>query len=176
MQLPVRTTLVLLPGILALSLAPGGDPPPVLPAADLDACSAITPRTVDAWAATIGRALRSATSDARANGQNGAYAVAARNSRDLLDRAKQRVDDGAAKLRASDPRVTTYSEGGTIKEHVRTSMDLLTQAGHWALVSAAYHKSTDARDAFEGTMTALGEGQRLYLESGRCFLSNYFPE
>lgn len=159
--------------VAVILLATRLDHPSALAAAPLSACQSVTPQSVNAYAAAIDQALRHANADARANGENGSYAVAARNSRDLLDRAKKRVEDGAAKLRSSDPRVTTYAEGGMIKEHVRGSLDLMTQAGHWALISAAYHKSTDARNAFEGTVTALAAGHRLFAESGRCFLTNY---
>jgi len=159
--------------VTVILLAIHGEHPTAFAATPGSACQSVTPQSVSAYAATIDRALRYANADARANGENGSYAVAARNSRDLLDRAKKRVEDGAAKLRGADPRVTTYAEGGMIKEHIRGSLDLMTQAGHWALVSAAYHRSTDARDAFEGTVTALAEGHGLFAQSGRCFLTNY---
>lgn len=159
--------------VTVVLLATHGEHPAALAATPVSACQSVTPRSVSADAASIDRALRYANADARANGENGSYAVAARNSRDLLDRAKKRVEDGAAKLRGSDPRVTTYAEGGMIKEHVRGSVDLMTQAGQWALISAAYHGSTDARDAFKATVTALAEGHGLFAESGRCFLTNY---
>ncbi len=169
----LQTTIAVVLAVAVILLGTHSDHPSPLGATTVSACQSVTPQSVSAYASTIDRALRHANADARANGENGSYAVAARNSRDLLDRAKERVEDGAAKLRGSDPRVTTYAEGGMIKEHVRGSLDLMTQAGHWALISAAYHKSADARNAFEGTVTALAEGHRLFAESGRCFLTNY---
>ena len=164
---------VLAAAMLILSSALANDDDRALLAGDIRGCDSVTPSTLDSYARTIERALKSAQKDARANGTTGSYAVAATNARDLLNRAKTRIDDGADKLRASDPRVTTYAEGGMIKEHVRNSLDWMSEAGHWALISAIYHKSTDARDAFEGTVTALADGQRLFAESGRCYMSGY---
>ena len=159
-----------------LAMPPGHDRPvgpAVADAATASSCEAITPESMASYARVIERALKSAQKDVRANGTSGAYAVAATNSRDLLNRAMDRVNDGAEKLRSADPRTTTYAEGGMIKEHIRSTLEWMPQAGHWALVSAIYHKSTDARDAFEGTISALEEGNRLYAESGRCYLTGY---
>lgn len=171
-----KTTLfvpTLLVGMLIAVSVPGSGDGRALLAVDLRGCDSVTPAALSSYARAIERALKSAQKDARANGTDGSYAVAATNARDLLDRAKTRIEDGADKLRASDPRVTTYAEGGMIKEHVRNSLDWMSQAGHWSLISAIYHESTDARDAFEGTITALAEGQTLFAESGRCYMSGY---
>lgn len=172
-----RSTLVvsaLLVGLLVVSGAsvPDGDRD-LLAASGDRGCESVTPAALQSLAGSIDRALRTARKDATANGTNGEYAVAARNARDLLDRSKQRIEDGKRKLEASDPRVTTFAEGGTIKEHVRSSLDWMSEAGHWALISAAYHKSTDARDTFERTVDALAGGQKLFAESGRCYMSGY---
>lgn len=175
MQKQSRAVLQVVIGVLVVTVAFPRDVESRTPPAraEADPCQSITPGSMTSWARTIEQALRSAEKDARANGENGAYAVAATNARNLLDRAQKRAADGAAQLQAADPRVTTYAEGGMIKENVRISLDWMTQAGHWALVSAIYHKSTDARAAFEGTITALAEGQRLFAESGRCYVNGY---
>lgn len=165
---PALLTVMLIVGSLQWS----GDDRALL-ADELRGCDSVTPAALNAYAGTIERALKSAQKDARANGTDGSYAVAATNARDLLKRAQARIEDGADKLRATDPRVTTYAEGGMIKEHVRNSLDWMSEAGHWALISAIYHESTDARDAFEGTIEALADGQTLFAESGRCYMSGY---
>ena len=38
--------------------------------------------------------------------------------------------------RAPDPRVTSYAEGGQIKEYLRPTFEWMSQAGHWATISA----------------------------------------
>ena len=154
-------------------LTSSASPPEPASATTVVDCGAVTPASLTAYARTIERALKSAQKDARANGSGGQYAVAATNARDLLQRSMERVEDGADKLQGSDPRTTTYAEGGMVKEHVRSTLEWMPQAAHWALISAIYHESTDARDAFEGTVSAMAEGQRLFAESGRCYLSGY---
>lgn len=169
-------------GVAALAvvgfLTPHGVPaPPGLVAAPGPApdnpCAEISPRSLDRLQRSIQRALRSAEADARAHGETGAYAVAATNSRDLLARSESRIADAIEFLRGSSPSVTTYAEGGKVKEYVRSTFEWVSQAGHWALISAAYHKSPDARDAFEGAVIALGEAQQAFGESGRCYMSGY---
>lgn len=171
----MRTSLFasILVAVAWVPLAGSGTPAgPPLPAANVN-CATVTPGSLTAYARTIERALKSAQKDARANGSGGEYAVAATNARDLLQRSMERVEEGAERLQGADPRTTTYAEGGMVKEYVRSTLEWMPQAGHWALISAIYHKSVDARDAFEGTVTAMAEGQRLFAESGRCYLSGY---
>lgn len=177
MSKPLKHARLFAPVLIGLLLAaslwkpePRGE---LLAAPAADACTSITPASMTAYARTIEQALKYAQKDARANGETGAYAVAAVNSRDLLDRSRKRIEEGAARLQGADPRVTTYAEAGMVKENFRSTLEWMPQAAHWALVSAIYHKSTDARAAFEGTVTALAEGQRLFAESGRCYVGGY---
>lgn len=93
-----RSTLVvsaLLVGLLVVSGAsvPDGDRD-LLAASGDRGCESVTPAALQSLAGSIDRALRTARKDATANGTNGEYAVAARNARDLLDRSKQRIEDG----------------------------------------------------------------------------------
>jgi hypothetical protein len=66
--------------------------------------------------------------------------------------------------------VTTAAEAGTTKEHVRSILNTVPQAAHWSMISEIYHKSPDARKAFEGSIAVLGQGNLLYAESGRCYM------
>lgn len=174
-RLPIQRLVIL--GVLGtaalLVAAVHGSEPAPLEASTAASCAAVTPQSLQLLQRSIERALRAAEADARANGETGAYAVAATNSRDLLARSRDRIRDAIDFLQSNSPGSTTYAEGGKVKEYVRSTFGWLSQAGHWAVISAAYHRSTDARDAFEGSITALGEAQRVYGDSGRCFMSNY---
>lgn len=174
----MRRSLLLASALLVGLLI--GPPPPVdagaqdrLAAAGKRSCKSVTPRAMQEYAHIIEEGLTPADKDVRANGTDGEYAVAATNSYNLLDRAMKRILAGKSRLERSDPRVTTSAEGGMVKEHVRQSLDLLSEAGHWALISAIYHTSTHARDTFEMTIDALIEGQELFAESGRCYMSGH---
>jgi hypothetical protein len=147
----------------AMGMRPSADP------AVGNSCAAISPQSLGAYGKTIDAALRWAEADAAKHGSTGAYAVAARNSRDQLKRARDRAAAAAADLR-SDPSVTTPAEAGTVKEHVRFILELVPQAAHWAIISEIYHKSTDARRAFEGSVTVLVEGNQVFAESARCYM------
>lgn len=137
--------------------------------ATADACSAISPKSLDAYGRTIAAAHRSAAADAAKNGTSGAYAVAATNARDQLKRAQDRAAKAVADL-GSDPAVTTSAEAGTAKEHLRFILELVPQAAHWAIVSEIYHDSRDAAQAFEGSVRVLAEGNTLFAEAGRCYM------
>ena len=160
-------------GAAALLLSAPSGPAPAPLEARASSCATVTPQSLQTFERSIERALRSAESDARANGASGAYAVAATNSRDLLVRSRNRIQDAVTFLQSSSPGSTTYAEAGQVKEYVRSTFEWLSQAGHWALVSAAYHRSTDARNTFEGSLGALGEAQRVYGDSGRCYISGW---
>lgn len=157
---------LLLAGIAAVSGAPAG-------VAAVDSCSAISPRSMEAYSRTIASAQKYATADARKYGTTGAYAVAATNSRDLLKRAQDRATAAIADLNQSNPAVTTAAEAGTIKEHVRAILEVVPEAAHWSIVSEIYHKSSEARKAFERSVKVLEEGNHLYAESGSCYMDGY---
>lgn len=170
---PAHTLGALLGGIIVAATLTGTRAPERLEAASVDPCRSITPKTMRAYARTIEAALRSAEADVRANGQGSAYPEAPAKSRDVLVRARDRINEGVTFLEANTPQVTDYAEAGKVKEYTRNSLDWMTLAGHWALISATWNHSSDAHDAFEGIITAIGEGQHLFAESGRCFMSNY---
>jgi hypothetical protein len=83
-----------------------------------------------------------------------------------LDRAKQARSD-----LGNDPATTTPAEAGTVKEHLRNILETVPEAAHWAIVSEIYHKSADARKAFDGSVAVLEQGNALYAESGRCYMN-----
>ncbi len=142
------------------------------------ACTQLTASSIDGYRNLIGKALASARADAQANGTSGAYAVAATNSRDLLqrsyDRATQMVDFNNNSGNRN-PNVTTYVEAGNFKAYLLTILGWLPTAAHWSTISAAYHKSQLAVDAFNGTIAAMERGSQLMGASGQCFTAYYVP-
>ena len=143
---------------------------PVSAPAHADPCTSISPRVLDSYAGQIAQAQRSAIADANRNGTSGRYAVAAINSRDLLNRAHDRALAASRDLSGADPTVTTAAEAGQTKEHVRAIIELLPQAAHWATISEIYHDSPDARRAFEGIVAALERGDDIFAEAARCYM------
>lgn len=169
MKINIGSGLVTLSAVfLAVTAASVTTAPAEIPA--LDSCTSITPRALDAYSKKIGNALKWASADASKNGRTGAYAVAATNSKNLLQRALDRSKKASADLRSADASVTTAAEAGTVKEHVRYILEIVPQAAHWAIISEIYHKSQDARKAFDASIVVLDEGNRLYAESGRCYM------
>ena len=160
-----------LAALASVGAAPLND---AVPTADDAACTPVTTKALADLGRTLGRALAPAAADARKNGTSGSYAVAARNTRDLIQRAKNRVEEAEEWLeKAPDPRVTSYAEGGQIKEYLRPTFEWLSQAGHWATISATYHRSTDAQQAFDRTTQALVATTQRYREAGQCFMSGF---
>ena len=53
---------------------------------------------------------------------------------------------------------------------MRNILETVPPAAHWAIISEIYHKSPDARKAFEGSIVVLEQGNHLYAESGRCYM------
>lgn len=135
-----------------------------------DPCRAITPKSLDSYTRTIQVALKWASADAAANGSSGQYAVAATNSRMLLQRALDRAGKARSDLGKSNPSTTTPAEAGTVKEHIRNILETVPEAAHWAIISEIYHKSTDAQKAFDASVIVLQQGNTLYAESGRCYM------
>jgi hypothetical protein len=155
-------------GLLLAAIAVASDTPESIAA--VDSCGSISPRSLQAYGRTIDSAHRYASADASKYGTDGAYAVAARNSRDLLKRAQDRNSAAITPLNSSNPAVTTAAEAGTVKEHVRAILEVVPQAAHWSMVSEIYHKSSEARKAFEASIKVLEQGNHLYAESGRCYI------
>ena len=162
-----RMTLIAAGAILALGLAVGEAP---AESPSLDPCTAITPRTLDSYARSIGEALKWASADAAKNGKSGQHAVAATSSRDLLQHSVDQIKTASAALSQSNPSVTTAAEAHMMKEYVRNTLERIPAAAHWSTVSEIYHKSTDARKAFDASVVALEQGTRLFAEAGRCYM------
>jgi hypothetical protein len=141
-----------------------------------DPCASLNAGSINGYRDLIQQALSAASSDARANGTRGTYAVAATNSRDLLqrafDRAQQMVTFNNTQVN-KDPNSTTYVEAGNIKAYLQTILKWLPDAAHWATISAAYHRSQYAITAFKLTIEAMTKGSDLMGAAGLCFTAPY---
>jgi hypothetical protein len=138
-----------------------------------DPCAALNAQTIDGYQRLLKEALDAATQDARANGVNGKYAVAATNSKDLLQRAYDRATQMVQSNRKSNPNSTTYAEAGQFKVYLQTILKWLPDAAHWATISAAYHRSQHAIVAFDKTADAMERGSQLIGDAGRCYTAPY---
>ena len=128
-----------------------------------------------AMQSSLKSAYSAAQADASKNGSTGSYAVAATNSRDLIKRALERAGRMIDDHNKIDPRTTTYAEAGTAKEHARAIIEVLPQASHWAAISNIYHKSADARRAFDFAATALDQGHQLFVDASHCYMDGFTP-
>lgn len=138
-----------------------------------DPCGTFSQSALASYRGIIDRALVAAKADARANRANGAYAVAATNARDLLQRSYDRATEMINFSRRSDPGTTTYAEAGTYKAYLQSILKWLPDAAHWATISAAYHKSQRAVDAFDGASRAITRGGQLMIDAGHCDTAPY---
>lgn len=161
-------------------LAAAAPAPPSRAAAALatvaDPCSSLNASSLGGYRNLIGKALSAARVDADRNGTSGAYAVAATNARDQLqrayDRASQMVDFNQNHGNRN-PNSTTYAEGGQFKAYLQSILNMLPDAAHWATISAVYHRSRPAMDAFSRTMDALSQGSALMSAAGLCYTAPY---
>ena len=174
-NLPPRTVygvavaaIVLAPAFMSRSEATAGD-------ATMGSvnCRAVSTRSITNLQRALMTAYDAADSDARQNGTNGAYAVAATNSRMLIKRAVDQADQMLADHRKADPSTTTPAEGGTVKEHTRAIIEVLPEAAHWAIVSNIYHGSNAAREAFNGAAESLDQGLKLFVDASNCYMSGW---
>ncbi|MDX1395129.1 MAG: hypothetical protein R3195_12095 [Gemmatimonadota bacterium] len=145
-----------------------------LPSAGLAAagdanCRALTGRAMDGIRSSLRSGYTAAQADARKNGSNGAYAVAATNSQNLIKRALDRAETMFSQHGSS--RSVSAAEAGTIKEHARAIIEVLPEAAHWATISEIYHDSPDALAAYEGAVAGLAQGQALFADAGRCYMA-----
>ncbi len=151
--------------------------PPVSEASPANPCESLNASSLGGYRNLIGKALSAARTDANQNGSDGAYAVAATNARNLLQRAYDKATEMVEWNRSNgnrNPNLTTYAEGDHFKGMLRAILDPLPVAAHWASISAVYHRSEHAREAFDGTIESIRRGNELMGEAGRCFMSNYF--
>ncbi len=156
--------------ILPLMLLASAGP---IPRPTADACTSVAWPALSAYRTMIATALTAARADAQANGTTGAYAVAATNARDLLQRSYDRATAMVNFLPSRSSSPPTYAQAGTIKVYLQTILKWLPDAAHWATISAAYHRSSAAMKAFDGATAAMEQGSRLMGEAGRCYTAPY---
>lgn len=174
---------------------PAGMPPsPPFPArpkkthqtalASTDPCVSTTNAAIEAVIDKIIESRNKAVSDDAANGVTGAYASAARDNLSYLTDARDKMQVLIAWLHDigvlgvppdPPPYVTNISASYNVHSTVRETVISLHYARHWALVSASYHKSADARNSYELTTQALDVIEPLGAQAGRCYMEPYGP-
>jgi hypothetical protein len=170
----MRLTLAF--AVVPVTLLIGGAPTPAHHTwtAPVNPCATLTASSLGGYRNLLGKALASAKIDAQRYGRTGAYKVAATNAQELLqrsyDRATAMVDFNQ---KMPNPNSTTYVEAGNFKTYLQTILTWLPDAAHWSLISASYHRSQPALDAFNLTTDAMERGSQLMRESGRCFVAPY---
>jgi len=167
----------ILPALAVLPLAylvgAAGAPAHPTPAA-ADPCASLNASTLGDYRNQIRKALSAATADARANGRTGRYAVAATNARDLLQRSYDRANEMVNfNQKMPSPNSTTYVEAGKFKAYLQSILKWLPDAAHWATISASYHRSQEALEAFNRSTDAIERGSQLMRAAGRCFVAPY---
>ncbi|MEZ4588180.1 MAG: hypothetical protein R2909_17520 [Gemmatimonadales bacterium] len=138
-----------------------------------DPCATFTQAALNGYRSQLGQALQAAQADARANGSNGRYKVAATNARDLLQRSYDRAGEMLQFSQRSDPGTTTYVEAGNYKAYLQSILKWLPDAAHWATISAVYHRSQSALDAFDRSTAAITRGAQMMADAGRCYAAPY---
>jgi hypothetical protein len=163
-------TWCLLAGCLTLAGAPAL-------AEDGDDCAALDAASLDTpLLATIGAGLAAANADFATNGETGAYAVAAKYERDYLVAAKEKVKYLQDWMAENELDATNASTAASVSASMRQAIGSLQEASWWALISAVYHKSADARTVFEKVTEATDLANALSKRGGRCYMRQYLPE
>ena len=176
---------------------PSATTPPPLPAptsrninvGPADPCTSLTDKAIQAVIDQIKASLARAMSDDAAHGPAastpGAYPSAARDNVTYLTEARDKMETLLAWLYSvgalgSPPGtpptyVSNISAAYSIHGYVRETVISLHYARHWAIISASYHQSADARDSYEFTTEALALLEPLGAQAGQCYMEAYGP-
>jgi hypothetical protein len=142
-----------------------------------DPCGALTPVAIKNVINAIKQSRDVADRDAAANGSAGAYASAARDNAANLATAYDKMvslQTWLATENLGSPHVTNATAAYNVHGYTRDAIGSLYQARHWATVSAANHRSNDARSSFDLTTNAITLAEGLGANAGRCYMSGYF--
>jgi hypothetical protein len=142
-----------------------------------DPCAALTPAAIKAVIAAIDRSRIKANADAAANGTGGEYASAARDNAARLSAAYDKMvalQTWLANENLGSPHVTNATAAYNVHGYTREALGSMYEARHWATVSAAHHRSSDARNSFDLTTEAIALAESLGANGGRCYMSGYF--
>jgi hypothetical protein len=158
--------------VIAASLATGTTTPAPA-AAEPDPCVALDSASFDGLLGIINPGVTAAEADFKANGETGAYALAAQYSRDYLVSARKTVQDLQSWMSSIEVDATNASAAGGIHLSMTDAITALQAAAWWSLVSGSYHKSVDARTAFERASQATGRANEIGTQAGHCYLRQY---
>jgi hypothetical protein len=161
------TTWSLLAGCLGLAGTPAKAAPP-------DDCATLNAASLNVpLLATLKDGVAAAEADFAAHGVNGDYAIAAKYSRDYLVAARKKVQDLQDWLTEYELDGSNASAAANINGYLRAAIGSLQEAEWWSLVSASYHRSADAANAFERSTDATDLANAIARRAGRCYLGQY---
>lgn len=149
------------------------------PEADPSApCTMVTDPMLEETAALVEGARRYAVRDAAENYPDGAYAIYALYNLQTLDEVSTELDELRQWLAGgpgdNDPYAVNYSEAGAIMDWMRQGVMPALQYAQWyAMVSAVYHDSDNARRSAELSAEASLAGQESMFYAMQCFTNAY---
>ncbi|HYW18412.1 MAG TPA: hypothetical protein VE956_03695 [Nodularia sp. (in: cyanobacteria)] len=145
--------------------------------AKADPCESLTPKALQQVIDKVAESLAKAESDVIANGTTGKYATSAILNRDYLVEARQKLLEFQSFLKKEgidQPFVTNASGAYNFQGSVGVAVSQLFSAQHWAMISVANHKSSDAFDSFNLSAKAIDLAVALGAPAGRCYMRSYF--
>jgi hypothetical protein len=146
-------------------------------------CASLTSANIKAVIDKIIDSRNKAVSDAAANGVTGKFASAARDNLTYLTEARDKMrvllawmySAGVLGVPPAPPLFVASAGAYQIHGYARETVIFLHYARYWAMISAVYHKSADARNSYELTTQALELIESLGAQAGRCYMEPYGP-
>ncbi len=133
-------------------------------------CSALTPSAVHDLQDLIEEAYDHAEADSAAHSVTGSYPASAALGFQYIGDARDELDAMVVRMDAWPSTTPTRSAAWQMGQHLKRVIDDLTLASHWGSVSTAWHDSSDARQAVEGSFSAIEEANALRAVALRCYL------
>lgn len=178
-----QNTLILTLALTACAGSPSGDdqgfaeaaaPPVADPARLVDysggECSALPLSAFEDLQDLVDQSYDQAEADAAANGVTGRYPVAATTGFDHLGDARDELDELMVRIGDWTSTTRTRGQAYAVAVPLKSVIDHLTTAGHWESISTVYHDSVEARQAMEGTFSAIEEANGLRATALRCYV------
>lgn len=115
--------------------------------------------------------------DVAAFGVTGAYAAAPALARDSIDTALAELDREEAHMDSYQARnAVFYSLAYSIGLTMQVIVEQLQYSAHWASISVVYHRSADARRAFELSVATIELANDVHARATRCYMNAYDPQ
>ena len=119
-----------------------------------------------------------ARADQQAHGEHGAYAVATLYHALYLDQARDHLtelQEWLTERARLEPPLNSTLVAYQLHTYLREMVLALHYARHWAMLSASYHHSRAAADAYERITQTIQRAEGLGEQAGRAFLQASHP-